>query len=166
MRERNLAAYSSGKVRVLVATDIASRGIHVDDIALVVHVDPPAEHKAYLHRSGRTARAGASGTVVTVAMPDQRREVASLMRGAAIRPTETAVIAGAREIRDVVGPAAEYVDPEMSAALFAPEPTRSAPRRSGRPGGSSYGGAGGAQRRTGGAPRADGGLGARPRRTK
>ncbi len=64
-RERNLAAFANGSARVLVATDIASRGIHVDDIALVVHVDPPAEHKAYLHRSGRTARAGASGIVVT-----------------------------------------------------------------------------------------------------
>ena len=60
-RERNLAAFSDGTVRVLVATDIAARGIHVDDIELVVHVDPPAEHKAYLHRSGRTARAGAGG---------------------------------------------------------------------------------------------------------
>jgi superfamily II DNA/RNA helicase len=61
-RDRNLAAFSDGSVRVLVATDIAARGIHVDDIALVVHVDPPTEHKAYLHRSGRTARAGAKGT--------------------------------------------------------------------------------------------------------
>jgi superfamily II DNA/RNA helicase len=173
MRERNLAAYTSGKVRVLVATDIAARGIHVDDISLVVHVDPPAEHKAYLHRSGRTARAGASGIVVTVAMPDQRRDVASLMRGAAINPTETAVSAGAQQIRDVVGPAAEYVDPEMSAVLLAPIVERSNPRRSGRPGGSSYsggnGGSGGRGRqpRAGGvAPRVDGGLGARPRRTK
>ena len=60
-RERNLAAFASGAVRVLVATDIAARGIHVDGIDLVIHADPPAEHKAYLHRSGRTARAGASG---------------------------------------------------------------------------------------------------------
>jgi superfamily II DNA/RNA helicase len=56
---------------VLCATDIAARGIHVDDVALVVHVDPPAEHKAYLHRSGRTARAGAGGTVVTLMTDDQ-----------------------------------------------------------------------------------------------
>jgi superfamily II DNA/RNA helicase len=70
-RERNLAAFSEGSARVLVATDIAARGIHVDDVALVVHVDPPAEHKAYLHRSGRTARAGAAGTVVTISTPDQ-----------------------------------------------------------------------------------------------
>src|SRR5206468_12088616 len=74
-RERNLAAFAEGDVRVLVATDIAARGIHVDEIELVVHVDPPAEHKAYLHRSGRTARAGASGVVVTVSLPEERREV-------------------------------------------------------------------------------------------
>ena len=57
-RDRNLAAFSAGQARVLVATDIAARGVHVDDVELVVHIDPPAEHKAYLHRSGRTARAG------------------------------------------------------------------------------------------------------------
>ena len=74
-RERNLEAFSSGAVRVLVATDIAARGIHVDDIELVVHVDPPAEHKAYLHRSGRTARAGSGGDVVTIVLPEQRGDV-------------------------------------------------------------------------------------------
>jgi superfamily II DNA/RNA helicase len=74
-RERNLAAFSDGSVRVLVATDIAARGIHVDDINLVVHVDPPAEHKAYTHRSGRTARAGAAGVVVTLMTPDQHGDV-------------------------------------------------------------------------------------------
>src|SRR5699024_7289289 len=57
-RDRNLAAFSTGGVRVLVATDVAARGVHVDEVELVVHVDPPVEHKAYLHRSGRTARAG------------------------------------------------------------------------------------------------------------
>ncbi|WP_064444374.1 DEAD/DEAH box helicase, partial [Rhodococcus sp. YH3-3] len=60
-RDRNLAAFSAGEARVLVATDVAARGVHVDDVELVVHVDPPAEHKAYLHRSGRTARAGSAG---------------------------------------------------------------------------------------------------------
>ncbi|MDQ2826871.1 MAG: DEAD/DEAH box helicase, partial [Actinomycetota bacterium] len=78
-RDRNLAAFAEGTTRVLVATDIAARGIHVDDIALVVHVDPPTEHKAYLHRSGRTARAGAKGTVVTVILPDQARDVATMI---------------------------------------------------------------------------------------
>ena len=75
-RERNLAAFSDGSATTLVATDIAARGIHVDDVALVVHADPPIEHKAYLHRSGRTARAGNAGTVITVTTADQvaRRE--------------------------------------------------------------------------------------------
>ena len=70
-RTRNMEAFHSGKATTLVATDIAARGIHVDDVALVVHADPPAEHKAYLHRSGRTARAGAAGTVITL-MTDQQ----------------------------------------------------------------------------------------------
>ena len=93
-RTRNLDAFHSGKVETLVATDIAARGIHVDDVALVVHADPPAEHKAYLHRSGRTARAGQSGTVITLVTPDQRHEVAALMRAAKIKPTSTAVNPG------------------------------------------------------------------------
>jgi len=87
-RERNLSAFSAdpadGGVRVLVATDVAARGVHVDNVDLVVHVDPPMEHKAYLHRSGRTARAGAAGTVVTVVLPEQRRDVKDLLRKAQI----------------------------------------------------------------------------------
>ena len=83
-RTRNMDAFHSGTVETLVATDIAARGIHVDDIALVVHADPPAEHKAYLHRSGRTARAGNSGTVVTLASQSQLHEVRSLMKAAKI----------------------------------------------------------------------------------
>ncbi|MEP6979567.1 MAG: DEAD/DEAH box helicase [Nakamurella sp.] len=94
-RERNLAAFSSGSAKVLVATDIAARGIHVDDIALVVHIDPPTEHKAYLHRSGRTARAGAAGTVVTIMLPEQRSDVQQLMRQAGITPTTSVVTPGA-----------------------------------------------------------------------
>jgi superfamily II DNA/RNA helicase len=85
-RTRHLEAFGSGRVETLVATDIAARGIHVDDVALVVHADPPTEHKAYLHRSGRTARAGHAGTVVTIATPDQRRDVRGLMRAAKITP--------------------------------------------------------------------------------
>jgi superfamily II DNA/RNA helicase len=110
-RERNLEAFSSGEIRVLCATDIAARGIHVDDVALVVHVDPPAEHKAYLHRSGRTARAGAGGTVVTVSTPDQTGEVRTLARQAGITPTVSAVRPGATEITALTGPAAPYVEP-------------------------------------------------------
>ena len=84
-RERAMRAFSSGAVRVMVATDIAARGIDVSDVELVVHVDPPAEHKAYLHRSGRTARAGAAGTVVTLVLPEQKEDVRALLRKAGIR---------------------------------------------------------------------------------
>ena len=81
-RTRNLAAFSDGSATVLVATDIAARGIHVDDVSLVVHADPPVEHKAYLHRSGRTARAGADGTVVTLMHDAQVSDVRQLTRKA------------------------------------------------------------------------------------
>jgi superfamily II DNA/RNA helicase len=110
-RERNLEAFSNGSTRVLCATDIAARGIHVDDVALVVHVDPPAEHKAYLHRSGRTARAGAGGTVVTVSTPDQAGEVRTLARQAGITPKVSVVRPGAPQIAELTGPAAPYVEP-------------------------------------------------------
>ena len=83
-RTRALAAFASGKVPVLVATDIAARGIHVEGIDLVLHYDPPTEAKAYLHRSGRTARAGAAGTVVTLVLPEQAADVARLHQRANI----------------------------------------------------------------------------------
>jgi superfamily II DNA/RNA helicase len=83
-RTRALAAFAAGTVPVLVATDIAARGIHVDGIDLVVHFDPPAEPKAYLHRSGRTARAGAAGTVITLVLPEQATEMARLYRRAQV----------------------------------------------------------------------------------
>jgi len=88
-RTRNLDAFHSGKATTLVATDIAARGIHVDDVAVVVHADPPAEHKAYLHRSGRTARAGAAGTVVTLMTDEQVRDVRALTRAAGVKPRTT-----------------------------------------------------------------------------
>jgi superfamily II DNA/RNA helicase len=75
VRERNLHAFSSGKAQVVVATDVAARGIHVDSVGLVVHFDPPADAKAYLHRSGRTARAGELGAVVTITTPRQVDEI-------------------------------------------------------------------------------------------
>lgn len=93
-RTRNMEAFHSGAATTLVATDIAARGIHVDDVSLVVHADPPAEHKAYLHRSGRTARAGAAGTVVTLMTSDQRRDVSDLTRAAGIKPTTTRIMGG------------------------------------------------------------------------
>ena len=110
-RDRNLAAFGAGDVRVLVATDVAARGVHVDDVELVVHVDPPMEHKAYLHRSGRTARAGSEGDVVTLVLPTQEKDLALLMRKAGIQaptqrvtPTSDAVVA-------LIGDRAEYVKP-------------------------------------------------------
>ena len=86
-----METFHSGKATTLVATDIAARGIHVDDVALVVHADPPVEHKAYLHRSGRTARAGAEGTVITLMTDEQVRDVRDLTRLAGIKPTTTKV---------------------------------------------------------------------------
>jgi superfamily II DNA/RNA helicase len=90
-RTRNMEAFHAGTATTLVATDIAARGIHVDDVALVVHADPPSEHKAYLHRSGRTARAGASGTVVTIMTDDQVKDVRDLTRAAGIKPLITRI---------------------------------------------------------------------------
>lgn len=88
-RERSMQAFHSGAAQTLVATDVAARGIHVDDVALVIHADPPVEHKAYTHRSGRTARAGAEGTVVTLMLDDQRSDVRNLTRKAGVKPTIT-----------------------------------------------------------------------------
>ncbi len=139
-RDRNLAAFADGSTRVLVATDIAARGIHVDDIALVVHVDPPTEHKAYLHRSGRTARAGAKGAVVTVILPDQAGDVASMIRQAGIRPARADIGPGAAETAALTGPAAEPVfRPEPAPPVVSPRTSR--PSRPSRPSGGGRGGA-------------------------
>ena len=110
-RDRNLAAFSAGDVKVLVATDVAARGVHVDDIELVIHVDPPAEHKAYLHRSGRTARAGSAGDVVTLVLPEQRRDTDALLRKAAIKVTPQRVTATSPAVDALVGDVAAYVKP-------------------------------------------------------
>ncbi len=115
-RDRNLAAFSAGDARVLVATDVAARGVHVDGVELVVHIDPPAEHKAYLHRSGRTARAGSDGTVVTVVTPDQQSDVKSLLKAAGIKVPMVKVTPNAQIVSDVVGERAEpvaYVAPQL-----------------------------------------------------
>jgi superfamily II DNA/RNA helicase len=140
-RTRNLAAFASGEVRVLVATDVAARGVHVDDIELVVHVDPPTEHKAYLHRSGRTARAGASGTVVTVVLPEQQRDVALLMRQAGIRPESATVTASHPHVRHLVGEKAAPVIPAPRPVQVAAAPRKPRPPRSQGASSSSRGGA-------------------------
>lgn len=117
-RDRNLAAFGDGSVRVLVATDVAARGVHVDDIELVIHVDPPTEHKAYLHRSGRTARAGAAGDVVTLVLPEQRRDTADLLRKAAIRVQPQQVTATSPAVTRLVGDVAPKVaEHELPAVL-------------------------------------------------
>jgi len=118
-RDRNLAAFGDGSVKVLVATDVAARGVHVDNVELVVHVDPPAEHKAYLHRSGRTARAGSAGDVVTVMMSSQADDVRTLLRKAAISVAPQRVTAGSPAVVSLVGDVAPRVAP-------APEQPRNA----------------------------------------
>lgn len=123
-RDRNLAAFTAGTARVLVATDIAARGVHVDDVELVVHCDPPAEHKAYLHRSGRTARAGRAGDVVTVVLPEQRRDTQVLLRKAGITATPQPVTADSAAVLDLVGELAPHQAPRP---VTAPQP----PRRTG-----------------------------------
>ena len=79
-REKALSDFSEGRLAVLVATDVAARGIHVDDVAVVIHFDPPAEHKTYLHRSGRTARAGSKGLVVTLVLFNEELEVRRMQK--------------------------------------------------------------------------------------
>ncbi|WP_235871053.1 DEAD/DEAH box helicase [Rhodococcus spongiicola] len=146
-RDRNLAAFADGSARVLVATDVAARGVHVDEVELVVHVDPPAEHKAYLHRSGRTARAGSAGDVVTIVLPDQRKDLSALMRKAAVKATPVQVTAESEHVIRLVGEPAPHVAP-------TPRPDKPAsgghPRQShqGRSRGPRSRGAG--RRRTGG----------------
>jgi len=110
-RDRNLKAFSDGTVRVLVATDVAARGVHVDNVDLVIHVDPPMEHKAYLHRSGRTARAGAEGDVITICLPTQKGDLAGLLRKADIRVAPVLVTANSPEVLSLVGEIAPYVKP-------------------------------------------------------
>lgn len=84
-RERNLRRFSSGEASVVVATDVAARGIHVDEVGLVVHYDAPAEHKAFLHRSGRTARAGQSGAVITMTTPQDVTDVVRMQKKAGVQ---------------------------------------------------------------------------------
>lgn len=102
-RTRTLAAFADGTAPVLVATDIAARGLHIDDVSLVVHVDLPADPKDYLHRTGRTARAGASGTVVTIVTPDNADEADRLARLAGLTLTEVEVRPGDRRLAEITG---------------------------------------------------------------
>ncbi|WP_328914517.1 MULTISPECIES: DEAD/DEAH box helicase [unclassified Streptomyces] len=102
-RTRTLEQFKNGHVTALVATNVAARGIHVDNLDLVVNVDPPSDHKDYLHRGGRTARAGESGSVVTLVLPNQRREMTRLMAAAGITPQTTQVRSGEAELTRITG---------------------------------------------------------------
>lgn len=164
-RTRNLTAFSDGSAAVLVATDIAARGIHVDDVSLVVHADPPVEHKAYLHRSGRTARAGNEGTVVTLMHDAQVSDVRMLTKKAGVKPTITRVNGTDHPVLREIAPGdrvfGDPIRPEP-AAQPAPAPRRQG-NKSGQPGKSGQ-----QQRRSrpngssrnGGAPSARSGSGA------
>lgn len=129
-RDRNLAAFAAGTARVLVATDIAARGVHVDEVGLVVHVDPPTEHKAYLHRSGRTARAGSAGDVVTVVLPEERRDTSVLLRKAGITARPQQVSAQSEPVTVLVGEVAPYQAPAPRPVVAAAAPgSNSRPQR-------------------------------------
>lgn len=126
-RTRNLAAFSDGSATAMVATDVAARGIHVDDVALVVHFDPPVDHKVYVHRSGRTARAGAEGTVVTMMTDDQQAEVRDLVKKAGIAPTITRVTQEHALLAEIAPGEREFVKAAPIAAA-SPNNDRSAAR--------------------------------------
>jgi superfamily II DNA/RNA helicase len=111
-RERTLADFSAGRLPVLVATDVAARGIHVDDVEVVIHVDPPDDHKTYLHRSGRTARAGGSGVVVTLLIWNQELHVKRLVRRLGIEQPIVEVFSNDPRLADLAG-----WDPAGDAAL-------------------------------------------------
>ncbi len=125
-RERNLAAFAAGAMRVLVATDVAARGIHVDGIDFVIHADSPTEHKVYLHRSGRTARAGTAGTVITLQTPAQASAVRDIMRKAHVVPLTATVTPGSALLRSIAGEPASPVPMAAWAGLRA-EPVTAGP---------------------------------------
>jgi len=136
-RTRNLDAFHSGRATTLVATDIAARGIHVDDVALVIHADPPVDPKAYLHRSGRTARAGASGSVITLALPDQAQEVRQLTRSAGITPTTTKITSERHAVLGELAPGPRVLSAPVEPVTPAPATARQAAGDTGRSTGAS-----------------------------
>ncbi|MVO84048.1 DEAD/DEAH box helicase [Streptomyces sp. p1417] len=130
-RTRTLAQFKSGHVTVLVATNVAARGIHVDHLDLVVNVDPPNDHKDYLHRGGRTARAGDSGSVVTLVLPHQRRGMDRLMAAAGITPQSTRVRSGEAELHRITGAQAPSGIPVTVTAPPVERPRRSSTTKRG-----------------------------------
>jgi superfamily II DNA/RNA helicase len=143
VRTRTLADFRDGRVDVLVATNVAARGIHVDGVSLVVHVDPPSDPKDYLHRAGRTARAGEHGTVVTLVLPQQRKSTYTLLERAGVTAARTAVTAEGPELAEVTGarqPSGTPVPPLAPRASEAPHRAANGRRRLGSEnGGTSHG---------------------------
>ncbi|MGW0424200.1 DEAD/DEAH box helicase [Streptomyces sp. NPDC003015] len=123
-RTRTLTQFKSGHVNVLVATNVAARGIHVDNLDLVVNVDPPSDHKDYLHRGGRTARAGESGSVVTLVTPNQRRDMTRLMAAAGIVPLTTQVRVGDEALHRITGAQAPSGIPVVITAPVVERPKK------------------------------------------
>ncbi len=128
-RTRTLAQFRTGHVTVLVATNVAARGIHVDRLDLVVNVDPPTDPKDYLHRGGRTARAGESGSVVTLVTPNQRRDMTRLMQAAGITPQTTQVRSGEEALNRITGAQAPSGIPVVITAPVVERAKRSAASR-------------------------------------
>ncbi|MFG2503109.1 DEAD/DEAH box helicase [Streptomyces sp. NPDC048441] len=131
-RTRTLSHFKTGHVTVLVATNVAARGIHVDNLDLVVNVDPPSDHKDYLHRGGRTARAGESGSVVTLVTPNQRRDMSRLMAAAGITPQTAQVRSGDEELSRITGAQAPSGVPVTITMPASERPRRSASSTRGR----------------------------------
>ncbi|ANW21403.1 DEAD/DEAH box helicase [Streptomyces clavuligerus] len=143
-RNRTLEQFKNGQVTALVATNVAARGIHVDDLDLVVNVDPPSDHKDYLHRGGRTARAGGSGSVVTLVLPEQKREVTRLMSDAGIRPRTARVTSSDPELSTITGAR----EPSgVAVTIEVPQPTAPKADRPERKAGSGSGRRSGRRRR-------------------
>jgi superfamily II DNA/RNA helicase len=141
-RNRVLGDFRDGSLPVLVATDVAARGIHVDGVSLVVHVDPPVDAKGYLHRAGRTARAGESGTVVTVVTHQERRTVSRMTEQAGVRPTNTTVRPGADDLVRITGARTPSGEPVVEVEEKRRPPRSGAPRKGYR----GQGGGGGPRR--------------------
>ncbi|MFE6842632.1 DEAD/DEAH box helicase [Streptomyces sp. NPDC057686] len=168
-RNRTLDWFKTGEVTALIATNVAARGIHIDDLDLVVNIDPPTDHKDYLHRGGRTARAGESGSVVTLVLPDQKRDMTRLMSDAGISPRTAQIKSSDEELSRLTGAKEPSGIPVV---LEVPQQQAPAGRRSGGQGGGSGRSAnprrrsgGGSSAAQGGAAPAGGGEG-RPRRAR
>ncbi|MGW5777029.1 DEAD/DEAH box helicase [Streptomyces sp. NPDC003863] len=166
-RNRTLDQFKTGQVTTLVATNVAARGIHVDDLDMVVNVDPPIDHKDYLHRGGRTARAGESGSVFTLVLPEQKRDMGRLMSNAGISPRTAQIRSSDEELAELTGAREPSGVPVV---IETPQPTpprkpaaagggTGGGRRRRRPSGSGSGGTGTAAPATGRAPGASGGRG-------